>query len=140
MPTAVTNFLWVMVGAGLGGGLRYAVQLGCLQWFGTQAFGAQWPYGTFFANVSGSFVIGLLAAWLTESSGPAGRLFWMTGVLGGYTTFSSFSLEAVQMWRGEARAAMLLYVAASVVACLVAAAVGLQAGMHLGGAVGGGRR
>ena len=107
------SFLLVFFGAGLGGSARHGVNLACLRWCGTA-----WPYGTLFVNVVGSTAMGLLAGFFAFRadvpwSQPA-RLFTMTGVLGGFTTFSAFSLETVLLWeRGEPLAA-LTYVVASV--------------------------
>ncbi len=118
--------LLVFLGAGLGGSLRHGVNLVALR----HASGS-FPYGTLFINVAGSFVMGLFAAWFAARAGQAAtqplRLFLMTGVLGGFTTFSAFSLETMSMWeRGEAAGAAA-YVAASVVLSLI----GLVAGMAL---------
>lgn len=108
------SHLLVFLGAGIGGCLRHAVNLACARVFGTGI-----PWGTLTVNVVGSFVMGILAAWLAFRAGEGWsqplRLFLTTGILGGFTTFSAFSLDAVLLWeRGEAGAAMA-YVAASVV-------------------------
>ena len=96
----------LLVGAGgfAGAVLRYAVGLLALRWL-PPAF----PYGTFLVNVTGCFAIGVLAAAFdTRSAGLAPRLFWITGVLGGYTTFSAFGLEtAGLLGRGSLVAAGL---------------------------------
>jgi len=87
------RWLAVFLGGGLGSLLRYAVG-GWVQ----GAAGAAFPWGTLAVNVSGCFAIGVLATWLTERSaaGPELRLFLLVGVLGGYTTFSTFGIET---WR-----------------------------------------
>ncbi len=118
--------LLVFLGAGLGGSLRYGVNL-----VAPGFMSGDFPYGTLFINVVGSFVMGLFAAWFASRLDQAAtqplRLFLMTGVLGGFTTFSAFSLETISMWeRGEAAGAAA-YVAASVVLSLI----GLVAGMAL---------
>lgn len=107
------GFAIVFLGAGIGGALRHAVNLGALRLFGTAAF----PYGTLAINVLGSFLIGIVAEyWALRSGLPqTGRLFLTTGILGGFTTFSAFSLETALLYeRGQAIAA-LAYVLASVV-------------------------
>src|SRR5690242_16231 len=106
------SYLLVFVGAGIGGALRHGVNLGCARILGT-AF----PWGTLTVNILGSLVMGILAGWLTFKAGAAWsqplRLFLTTGILGGFTTFSSFSLDVVLVWeRGQAGTA-LAYVAAS---------------------------
>lgn len=93
------NYLLVFLGGGLGASLRHAVNVGC-----ARACGLDFPYGTFVINITGSLVMGLIAGYLAfkgEASQPW-RLFIMTGVLGGYTTFSAFSLDAVLLYeRGQ---------------------------------------
>lgn len=123
--------LLVFLGAGLGGALRHGVNLGCARLCGT-AF----PWGTLTVNIFGSFLMGVLAGWLAFKaehgwSQPL-RLFLTTGVLGGFTTFSAFSLDAVLLWeRGQAGHAAA-YVAASVILSIA----GLLAGLALVRALG----
>ena len=115
------GFLVVFLGAGLGGSLRHGANLAA-----ARLLGLGFPYGTLFVNVAGSLAMGLLAGWfaLKADPGQAWRLFLTTGVLGGFTTFSAFSLDAALLWeRGEAGAAAL-YVLAS---------VGLSLGALFGG-------
>ncbi|HZH53014.1 MAG TPA: fluoride efflux transporter CrcB [Microvirga sp.] len=118
------SFLLVFLGAGIGGSLRHAVNLAC-----ARALGVGFPWGTLTVNVVGSFVMGALAAWLAFKTGEGWsqplRLFLTTGVLGGFTTFSAFSLDAVLLWeRGEAGTA-LVYVAGSVLLSIAGLAAGL---------------
>lgn len=97
----MNNILLVMSGGAVGALARY--QLGRLA--GHMMPTALWPWGTFAANILGSFAMGLLAGWLARfhtSSGEPFRLLLAVGVLGGFTTFSSFSLETVLMMeRGQ---------------------------------------
>ncbi|SEB62863.1 camphor resistance protein CrcB [Beijerinckia sp. 28-YEA-48] len=118
------GFLIVFFGAGLGGALRHGVNLGCARLCGTD-----FPWGTLAVNVLGSFVMGGLVAWLafraSESWTQHTRLFLTTGILGGFTTFSAFSLDTMQLWeRGEVATAGL-YALASVGASVAALAIGL---------------
>jgi CrcB protein len=88
------NFVAVGVGALLGANLRFVV--------GTWAadnWGVDFPYGTFIVNVSGAFAVGLVLAFIGERIGlsPVWRLFFVTGFLGGYTTFSSYAWEALAL-------------------------------------------
>lgn len=117
------NTLLVMAGGAIGSALRY--QLGRLC---TRLFGMGWPWGTLAANVIGGLVMGLFAGWLAARAqgGEQIRLFFAVGVLGGFTTFSSFSLETLLMIeRGELLSAAS-YVGVSVVAAIGALALGLM--------------
>ena len=101
----------VLAGAGLGGLARY-VAAGWIM----GRYGGRFPLGTFVINITGSFLIGLLMTLLTErfQPHPNWRLFLVTGVLGGYTTFSSFEYETLQAVRDGAVWMGALYVAGSV--------------------------
>jgi len=85
-------------------------------------YGGRFPLGTFVINISGAFLIGLLMTLLTErlNPHPNWRLFLVVGVLGGYTTFSSFAYETLQAVRDGERWLALLYVASSVLVGYVA--------------------
>jgi len=118
--------LLVFFGAGIGGVLRHGINLLSAHWFG-----GGFPVGTAFINVAGSVIIGVLVGWLafhaTEDWSSSVRFFAVTGVLGGFTTFSSFSLETMLLVeRGDTGLAML-YVALSVALSLAGAAGGLAA-------------
>jgi CrcB protein len=120
----MTAYLIVFIGAGLGGMLRHGVNVGCARWCGPE-----FPWGTMTINILGSLVMGLVAGWLafraSESWNQNARLFLMTGILGGFTTFSAFSLDTMLLWeRGQAGAA-LTYVLVSVLGSILALAAGL---------------
>lgn len=114
----------VALGGGLGAAGRHLVNLAALR-----TFGPGFPVGTLTVNVAGSLAMGLLVGWLAsrpEGVGPGLRLFLATGFLGGFTTFSAFSLDAVSLWeRGEATTA-LIYAAVSVAASIAALFAGLM--------------
>jgi CrcB protein len=105
------RYLAVLTGAGLGGLARYVMGT----WIMAK-YGGRFPLGTFFINVSGSFLIGVLMTLFTERfhPHPNWRLFLVVGVLGGYTTFSSFEYETYQAVRDGARWMGLAYVLGSV--------------------------
>ena len=105
------RFVAVFAGAGLGGLARYLAG----GWIMAK-YGGRFPLGTFVINVTGSFLIGVLMTLLTErlSPHPNWRLFLVIGILGGYTTFSSFEWESYQAFRDGARGLALLYVMGSV--------------------------
>ena len=106
------GFAIVFLGAGIGGALRHGVNLAALHLVGT-AF----PFGTLAINILGSFAMGLVAEyWALKAGLPQPtRLFLTTGVLGGFTTFSAFSLETALLWERSEWGAAALYVFASVV-------------------------
>lgn len=120
-------YVWVATGGALGSVGRY-----WLSGLVAARLGETFPWGTLVVNVSGSFVIGLLAA-LTAPEGrflvsPSVRLFFMVGVCGGYTTFSSFSLQTLNLLReGE-----WLYAAGNVLLSVILCMVGVWLGYLLG--------
>ncbi|MBM3649161.1 MAG: fluoride efflux transporter CrcB [Alphaproteobacteria bacterium] len=106
------GYLIVFLGAGIGGMARHAVDLLAPRLLDTAVF----PYDTLAINVVGSLLMGLIVEYFVIRSGLSQhlRLFLTTGILGGFTTFSAFSLEAVMLWQRGATVACVLYVAASV--------------------------
>ncbi len=117
-------YLVVFFGAGIGGVLRHAVNIGAARLFG---FG--FPYGTLTVNVLGSVIMGLLTELFVVRSGLPQelRLFLTTGILGGFTTFSTFSLDAVSLWERGQWVLAASYIALS----LVLSMAGLFAGLML---------
>ena len=102
--------------------LAGGVNVAFARWFGTG-----FPFHTLFENVSGSLVMGLLAGYFAFRGGasPHVRLFLTTGIIGGYTTFSAFSLDAVLLWERHQHGMAALYVLASVMASIAGLALGL---------------
>jgi len=120
----MNNLLLVMGGGAVGSALRYL--LGRLA--GHMLPGAAWPWGTFAANILGGLAMGLLAGWLARFSAGSGepiRLLLGVGLLGGFTTFSSFSLETMLMIERGQGAMALGYALFSVVCAIGALAGGL---------------
>jgi CrcB protein len=117
-------YLLVFFGGGLGATLRHAINMAC-----AKAFGTDFPYGTFVINITGSTVMGLIAGYLAfkGTASQHWRLFLMTGILGGYTTFSAFSLDTVLLYERGALGAAALYVLGSVILSIA----GLFAGLAL---------
>jgi CrcB protein len=112
-------YLWIALGSALGGAARYGAGTLALYWLGHG-----FPWGTLFVNVTGSFVIGFFNT-LTEPEGrffvPARlRQFFMIGIFGGYTTFSAFSLETIELVEHGRTLAAVGYGAATMVLCLMA--------------------
>ena len=119
----------VALGGALGSVARYGVNVAAMR-----LLGLGFPWGTLTVNVVGGLVMGLLAALFALKTGASQdlRLFLMTGVLGGFTTFSAFSLDAVTLWERGEPALAGVYVAASIVVSIGALCAGLALGRALG--------
>ena len=104
------NFLIVFLGAGVGGALRHGVNT-----LGMRLLGTGFPFATLTVNILGSLAMGLLAGWFAQKGEASQhlRLFLTTGILGGFTTFSTFSLDIAVLWERGAVALCALYVALS---------------------------
>jgi CrcB protein len=115
------NVLLVALGGGLGAAGRFGVSLAI------PAREGGWPWATFAINVAGSLLIGLLAGWLSTrgEAGEPWRLFLGVGVLGGFTTFSAYSLETMRMVERNDWLGASTYSLGSVIAGLAAVAIGL---------------
>jgi len=115
-------YLIVFIGAGLGGALRHGVNVAAARFVGP-AF----PYGTLFVNVAGSFLMGLLAGYFLVRPGVPQhvRLFLTTGILGGFTTFSAFSLDTALLIERHNYGLAAGYVVGSVISSLAALFAGL---------------
>jgi fluoride exporter len=124
------TWFWAMLGSGLGGGLRY-----WLSGLAAQHMGETFPIGTLIVNVTGSFIIGFFATLTGPDGrlfvGTDARLFVMTGICGGYTTFSSFSLQTLNLAHDGEWTLAGLYVVLSVVLCLIAVWLGYVAAAAL---------
>ena len=116
-------FVIVFLGAGLGGALRHGINVGS-----AKILGLSFPYGTLAVNLLGCLIMGLLVEWFSLRADPGQhwRLFLSTGILGGFTTFSTFSLDAVNMLdRGQSVHAFL-YIAMSLLLGIAALFIGMQ--------------
>jgi fluoride exporter len=122
----VMQYLLVFLGCGLGGMSRYWISLRMIH---------ELPIATLIVNVSGSFLIGLVAILLIQRH-PNATTFWLpllvAGFLGGYTTFSSFSLETLALFQAGKIAYALAYILASVVLCLLGVWLGAIIARSLG--------
>jgi CrcB protein len=115
------GFLLVFIGSGIGGALRHGINL-----LAQRLAGLDFPVGTLAINITGSLIIGIVAEYWAIKSGLSQplRLFLTTGIIGGFTTFSTFSLETALLWERGQPLAAIAYVAAS---------VGLSIGALFGG-------
>lgn len=119
----MNGFFLVALGGAVGAVGRYGAGLAA-----TRVMPGAWPWGTFFVNVTGSLAMGLVVGWLAVKGADGhneAKLFLATGVLGGFTTFSAFSLEVVEMVRADAMARAAGYAGASVGLGIAALLLGL---------------
>lgn len=120
------NIFFIFIGAGLGGVMRYWVTSA-----GYVLLGRQFPYGTLLVNVSGCFLMGLVFVLLMErfdGMAPALRALLLIGFLGGYTTFSSFSIETLNLIESGAPLTAFINILLSVILCLAATWIGVTVG------------
>lgn len=121
------TYVWVAVGGAAGAAARYGVA----QWAGGR-WGWSFPWGTLAVNITGSLAIGLLMALIIgHGADPAFRLLLVTGFLGGYTTFSAFSLESLTLIETRRFGEAALYVAGSALLGIIACFAGLAVGRIL---------
>lgn len=123
------NALLIFLGAGSGGVFRY--------WISNITYGflgRQFPYGTLIVNISGCFLMGFLFTFLLErfdGIGPQLRALLLIGFLGGYTTFSSFSIETFNLFENGAYLSAILNILLSVTLCILATWLGVLGGRQL---------
>lgn len=125
-PTFLSASLCVAAGGGIGAWLRFVVGRAYVAWLGPVR-ASEFPWATLTVNLVGSLVMGLLAGWLARQGNASEslRLFLAVGVLGGFTTFSAFSLELVQMAQRNQIGPAALYAAVSLVAGVAGLLLGL---------------
>ena len=117
------RFLLVAAGGAVGAVARYGLGLQAVRWLGSA-----WPYGTLGANLLGGLLMGLLSGWLSQKGGgdpERFRLLLGVGILGGFTTFSAFSLETAAMIERRELGSALAYALVSVILSVVAVFAGL---------------
>lgn len=119
----MTNWLWVAIGGAAGAVARYGLGVQAGRWLGDG-----WPWGTFIANVLGGLLMGVLAGWLALKGGAdqeRWRLLLGVGVLGGFTTFSAYSLETALMIERREFGGAFAYAGISAVLAVAAVFAGL---------------
>ena len=116
------HLLLVAAGGAIGSSLRHLVNVASLRWLGPG-----FPWSTLAVNIVGCFAMGVLIELIARKFGASQelRLFIATGILGGFTTFSAFSLDAAVLWERGAHGVAALYVSASVIGALAALFAGL---------------
>lgn len=122
--TMLNGYLIVFLGGGVGAAIRHG-----FNGLGLRTMGPDFPYATLFINITGSTIMGLIAGWFAFKGQDSShwRLFLTTGILGGYTTFSAFSLDAALLYERGQLGLAALYVTASVALSIA----GLFAGLWL---------
>ncbi len=125
------RFLLICLGGAIGTGARFLISTGV-----ARAFGPDFPRGTILINATGSFLIALVMelSLRTGALSPDLRLFLTTGVMGGYTTYSSFNYETLRLAEDGSFALAALNVGLTVIGCLAAGLLGLAAARALSGA------
>lgn len=119
----MSSFLTVALGGAIGASARHGLSLVTLR-----LFGPGFPLGTLLANIIGGLLMGLLMGWLVRTlpeNGQTLRLFIGVGILGGFTTFSAFSLDALRLLETKSYGLFFGYVGASVCLSIAAVALGL---------------
>jgi CrcB protein len=118
----MTTVLYAALGGAIGASLRYGVNVTA-----PKLLGLDFPWATMIVNVVGSFIMGVLVAAMAAgwNTSQEMRVFLATGILGGFTTFSAFSLDFVSLWERKNHAAALGYAGGSVLLSLVAVFAGL---------------
>lgn len=127
------SYFYVAIGGAIGALARHSLALASLRFFGPG-----FPVGTLLANIIGGLLMGLLVGWLAMKTPEAQndlRLFAGVGVLGGFTTFSAFSLDAFRMFETKAYGQLITYVSASVLLSIMAVGLGLILMRNLAGGV-----
>ncbi len=119
------KILWVALGGGLGSSARYLVAIGSGRWLGTEL-----PWGTFAVNAIGSLLLGLILSYAAAHPGGSQnlRLALSTGMMGGFTTYSTFNYETMLMIEGGAYGRAIGYAGTTFVVCLIAGAAGIWLG------------
>lgn len=121
MPLSLPTLFQVAAGGAIGASARYLVNIGLGRWLGTG-----FPWATLTVNVVGSFLMGFLVVVLAHKDATRLAPFLMTGILGGFTTFSAFSLDAITLWERGQTLLAAAYVAGSFVLSLAAIAAALH--------------
>lgn len=128
----MTKLVWICMGGAVGSGARYLVSVWC-----TQKLGGHFPYGTLAVNVLGSLLLGILmyVSLNTQAFSPTVRLGLTVGVMGGFTTYSTFNHETFRYLQQGAVGTAASYVAVTLVCACLAGALGWYAARSIAGAL-----
>jgi CrcB protein len=126
----MTRLLWICLGGAVGTGARYLTSVWALR-----LFGPGFPYGTLIVNVTGSFLLGVImhVGLTSELLSPTLRVVLASGLMGGFTTYSSFNYETLQYVQDGRWGLAAANLGVTVLACLLAGALGLWAGRLVAG-------
>jgi fluoride exporter len=116
------HFLWLGLGGGFGAALRYSVAQVLVP------YSERWPYATLTVNLSGALLLGFIAAFFNHLAFSPGFFFWELGVLGGYTTLSTYSMEVVRLFQQGRFVRATSYALASLILSIAALTLGFQLG------------
>ena len=119
---SLAAYLIVFLGGGVGAAIRHSINIA-----GLRTMGPDFPYATMFINITGSIIMGMVAAYFAFKGDASQhwRLFLTTGILGGYTTFSTFSLDAALLYERDQYLLAAVYVLGSVIASIAGLFAGL---------------
>jgi fluoride exporter len=125
---SLAAYLIIFLGGGVGAAIRHGINIA-----GLRAMGPDFPYATMFINITGSIIMGVVAAYFAFKGDASQhwRLFLTTGILGGYTTFSTFSLDAALLYERDQYLLAAVYVLGSVIVSIAALFAGLAVVRHL---------
>jgi CrcB protein len=122
MGTWLASAGWIALGGAIGSVARWSLSSAVHRWAGST-----FPWGTLCVNAIGSLIIGVLSAlFMRDALPPSARAFWIVGVLGGFTTFSAFSIETLELLRNGRTGAAFLYALGSVLIGVTLAFAGLR--------------
>lgn len=116
------HVIWLAIGGAFGAALRYCVSQVL------QSYRAAWPWATWSVNLLGALVLGFMAAYFNDSGYSPGFLFWEIGVLGGFTTMSTFAFETLMMVRARRILVAVGYIVGSALGGIGAIILGFQLG------------
>lgn len=114
------HYAWFCIGGGFGAAMRFSLTQSTLH------LSQRWPVGTLLVNVSGALVLGAISAYWNHAAYSPGFLFWELGVLGSFTTFSTYSVEVLTLLRARRIGAAIFYALGSVAVVITALVLGFQ--------------